>query len=256
MKWKEQAIILGTRQYGETSVILEVMTRQHGRYMGVVKGGRSRRMAVLLQPGNFVEAEWWARLDEHLGLFRLEALDLHAARLILFPEALYALQLIVFHLRLLPERDPHPILYDILHLFMQNFDEPFINAELLVRFEMRFLEELGFGLDLSRCAATGRLEKLCYVSPKSGRAVCEEAGHPWREKLLNLPQFLVQRTVRPVDFSDIKNGFILTGFFLMRHVWEPRNIKQPSVRISLIQLFEQRFRMQASFVDLKTINRM
>ncbi|AGF75590.1 DNA repair protein RecO [Bartonella vinsonii] len=244
MKWKEQAIILGTRQYGETSVILEIMTRLHGRYMGVVKGGRSRRMAALLQPGNFVEAEWWARLDEHLGLFRVEALDLHAAQLIVLPDALYALQLIAFHLRLLPERDPHPILYDILHLFMQNFEETFVNAELLVRFEMRLLEELGFGLDLSRCAATGRQERLCYVSPKSGRAVCEEAGSPWKEKLLILPQFLVQRTVRPVDFNDILNGFILTGFFLMRHVWEPRDMKQPSVRMKLIQLFERRFRMQ------------
>ncbi|CAF25929.1 DNA repair protein RecO [Bartonella quintana] len=243
MKWKEQAVILGTRQYGETSIILEVMTRQHGRYMGIVKGGHSRRMAGLLQPGNFVEAEWWARLDEHLGLFRLEALDLYAARLILLPEALYALQLIVFHLRLLPERDPYPSLYDILHLFMQNFDESFVNAELLVRFEMRLLEELGFGLDLSRCAATGRQERLFYVSPKSGRAVCEEAGRPWKEKLLTLPQFLVRRAIRPVNFSDIINGFILTGFFLMRHVWEPRGIKQPSVRVNLIQLFERRFRM-------------
>lgn len=246
MKWKEQAIILGTRQYGETSVILEIMTRQRGRYMGVVKGGRSRRMAALLQPGNFVEAEWWARLDEHLGLFRLEALNLHAARLILLPEALYALQLIAFHLRFLPERDPHPILYDILHLFMQNFDERSVNAELLVRFEMRLLEELGFGLDLSHCAVTGSTERLCYVSPKSGRAVCEEAGHPWKEKLLILPQFLVQRTTRPVDFNDIINGFILTGFFLMRHVWEPRDIKQPPIRMNLIQLFERQFCTQAS----------
>ncbi|WP_208441425.1 DNA repair protein RecO [Bartonella raoultii] len=244
MKWKEQAIILGARQYGETSVILEIMTRQHGRYMGVVKGGRSRRMAAVLQPGNFVEAEWWARLDEHLGLFRLEALDFHAARLIVLPEALYALQLMAFHLRLLPERDPHPILYDLLHLFMQNFEETSVIAELLVRFEMRLLEELGFGLDLSRCAATGSLENLYYVSPKSGRAVCEQAGYPWKEKLFVLPQFLIQRTSRPVDFSDIINGFILTGFFLMRHVWEPRAVKQPSVRMNLIQLFERRFRTQ------------
>ncbi|MET3589466.1 DNA repair protein RecO (recombination protein O) [Bartonella silvatica] len=242
MKWKEQAIILGTRQYGETSVILEVMTRQHGRYMGVVKGGRSRRMAALLQPGNFVEAEWWARLDEHLGLFRLEALHLYAARLIILPEALYALQLIAFHLRLLPERDPHPILYDMLHLFMQNFDELPVIAELLVRFEMRLLEEIGFGLDLSHCAATGRQEKLYYVSPKSGRAVCEEAGYPWKKKLLTLPQFLVKRETRPTSFRDIINGFTLTGFFLMRHVWEPRAIRQPSVRMNFIQLFEQRSR--------------
>ncbi|CBI76204.1 DNA repair protein RecO [Bartonella clarridgeiae 73] len=213
MKWKEQAIILGTRQHGETSVILEIMTRQRGRYMGIVKGGRSRRMAFLLQPGNFVEAEWWARLDEHLGLFRLEALDLHASRLIVLPEALYSFQLMASHLRLLPERDPHPVLYDMLYFFMQNFDDPFINAELLVRFELLLLEELGFGLDLSCCAVTGRQEKLCYVSPKSGRAVCEEVGRPWKDKLLFLPQFLARKTICPVDFNDIKKGLILTDFF-------------------------------------------
>ncbi|MCZ2328535.1 DNA repair protein RecO [Bartonella sp. F02] len=245
MKWKEQAIILGTRSHGETSVILEIMTHQRGRYMGVVKGGRSRRMAALLQPGNFVEAEWWARLDEHLGLFRLEALYFHASRLMLFPEALYTLQLITFYLRLLPERDPHPVLYDILYLFMQNFDEPFLNAELLVRFEMRLLEELGFGLDLSCCVATGRQDNLYYVSPKSGRAVCEEAGQPWKDKLLLLPQFLAQRKHRPVDFNDIRDGLILTNFFLTRHIWETRGIKQPSVRTNLIQLFERRFHRKA-----------
>ncbi|EJF86660.1 DNA repair protein RecO [Bartonella rattimassiliensis] len=243
MKWKEQGFILGTRQYGETSVILEIMTRERGRYMGVVKGGRSRRMAALLQPGNFVEAEWWARLEEHLGLFRLEALDLHAARLICLPGALYVLQVITFHLRSLPERDPHPVLYDILHLFMQNFEELFVSAELLVRFEMRLLEELGFGLDLSCCAATGSQERLHYVSPKSGRAVCKEAGEPWKKRLLILPQFLVQRAIRPTDFSDIINGFILTGFFLMRYVWEPRDIRQPSVRVNFIELFKRRFGM-------------
>ncbi|WP_375704816.1 DNA repair protein RecO, partial [Bartonella sp. AD328YNZD] len=108
---------------------------------------------------------------------------------------------------------------------------------------MRLLEELGFGLDLSCCAATGRQERLYYVSPKSGRAVCEEAGEPWKKKLLILPQFLVKRATRPADFSDIINGFILTGFFLMRHVWEPRDIKQPSVRMNLIQLFKRRFGM-------------
>ncbi|EJF89801.1 DNA repair protein RecO [Bartonella melophagi] len=246
MRWKEHAIILGTRQHGETSVILEVMTRQHGRYMGMVKGGRSRSMAAFLQPGNFVEAEWWARLDEHLGLFKLEALDLHASRLMLIPEALYTLQLMASHLRLLPERDPHPILYDMLHIFMQNFDEWFVIAELLIRFEMQLLKELGFGLDLSCCVVTGCQENLHYVSPKSGRAVCEEAGYLWRDKLLPLPQFLIQRASCPIDFNDMRNGFTLTNFFLTRHVWEPRKIQHPSVRVSLINLFERRFCMKES----------
>ncbi|ALE03997.1 DNA repair protein RecO [Bartonella ancashensis] len=242
MKWKERAFILGMRQHGETSVILEVITQQHGRHVGVVKGGRSRRMASLLQPGNFVEVEWWARLDEHLGLFKVEIVDSYASRLIFIPEALYAFQLMVSHFRLLPERDPHPYLYDMLHLFMQNFGELFTNAELLVRFEIRLLEELGFGLDLFHCAVTGCKERLHYVSPKSGRAVCDEIGKPWKDKLLLLPQFLVRKVEYSVCFDDIKNGFILTGFFLARHVWESRGIKQPQARASFVRLFEEKFR--------------
>lgn len=235
MEWKEQAIILGTRQHGETSAIVEVMTRQHGRHMGVVKGGRSRRMSAMLQPGNRVAAQWWARLDEHLGSFRLEAIDFHASQMMLLPQALYALQLMATHLRLLPERDPHPVLFDILQLLIEHYEDPLVSAELMVRFEIRLLEDLGFGLDLKCCAATGQRDQLVYVSPKSARAVCEAAGEEWKDKLLPLPQFLVNKSGRPSGAHDITDGFTLTGYFLSRHVWEARGMQAPSVRNGFIQ---------------------
>src|SRR5690606_20742292 len=141
---------------GETSVILEVMTRAHGRHLGMVRGGRSRRMQPLLQPGNRVDLVWRARLDEHMGLYQVEPVELHAARLFDSACAVFGLQTIAAHLRLLPERDPHETLFETLALLLEHLDEPASAGELVVRFELLVLDELGFGLDLSQCAATGR----------------------------------------------------------------------------------------------------
>lgn len=239
MEWKDQGFILGIKQHGETSAIVEAMTRNHGRHMGIVKGGRSRRMRAALQPGNKVEIEWRARLDEHLGTFRLETIDFNASQIMLQPQALYGLQLAAAHLRLLPERDPYPALFDILEILIVNFDDPLVTGELLVRFEHRLLEALGFGLDLDKCAATGSHENLEYVSPRSARAVCREAGAPWKDKLLRLPKFLVKNNGRPDGFDEIQSGFLLTGYFLMRHVWEARGIEPPEVRNSFIQAMKR-----------------
>ena len=235
MEWKEQAFILGTRQHGETSAIVEVVTRSHGRHMGLVKGGRSRKMSAVLQPGNKVIADWWARLDEHLGMFKLEPVDFSASRMMVEPHALYALQLAAAHIRLLPERDPYPALYDIFELLINNIDDELITGELMVRFEIKLLEATGFGLDLSKCGATGKHENLKYVSPKTARAICEEAGEPWKDKLLPLPEFLLKSSERPKNFEDIKQGFFLTGYFLTRNVWNARGIEPPKVREGFIE---------------------
>ena len=180
MEWRDEGIVLGTRKHGESSAILEVMTRAHGRHLGLVRGGRSRKQQPMLQAGNLVEIIWRARLDEHLGIFQAEPLELNAARLFDSASAIYAIQTLAAHLRLLPERDPHAALYEALKVMIGHLDEPVAAAELVVRFELLILEELGFGLDLLTCAATGAREDLAYVSPKSGRAVSRSAGRPWQ----------------------------------------------------------------------------
>lgn len=230
MEWRDEGIILGTRRHGETSVIVEVMTRAHGRHLGMVRGGRSRRMQPLLQPGNYVDVSWWARLDEHLGSFTIEPLGFAAARLIENSVALYGIQLAAAHLRLLPERDVHRALYETLRLIIDHFEDPLAAGELLLRFEVMMLEELGFGLDLRECAATGRRDDLIYVSPKSGRAVCRDAGAPWADKLLALPGFVINTSVRATSFDELDKAFKMTGFFFMRHVWEPRAQTPPDSR--------------------------
>jgi DNA repair protein RecO (recombination protein O) len=230
MEWRDEAIILGVRRHGETSAIVEVMTRARGRHLGLVRGGRSRRMQPLLQPGNRVELHWWARLDEHLGTFQVEPLELNAARLMQSRCAVYGLQMLAAHLRLLPERDPHEGLYATLGLVIEHLDDDTLAGELMARFELMVLDELGFGLDLARCAATGRSDELVYVSPNTGRAVSRDAGAPWADRLLPLPPFLRPGTGQRADQDAVHAAFRLTGHFLARHVYEARGQVEPEAR--------------------------
>lgn len=238
MEWIDQAIVLGVRKHGETSVIAELMTRERGRHMGLVQGGRSRTLRPVLQPGNSVKVVWRARLDEHLGQFRVEGEQLRAAHIMESAHGTYALQTLAAHLRLLPERDAHLGLYETLAIILDNLEQPAIAGEMVVRFELALLEELGFGLDLSECAATGATANLHYVSPKTGRAVSREAGTPWAEKMLILPSFLLGRDTARADaavWPEIEAGFALTGHFFDRHVYGPRGIEAPVERESLIR---------------------
>jgi DNA repair protein RecO (recombination protein O) len=221
MQWQDEGLVLGVRRHGETSVILELMTRDHGRHLGLVHGGRSRRMRPVLQPGNGVQATWRARVDEQLGTFTVEPLEERSARFLVSPLALYGLATLSAHLRALPERDPHPALYETAVALANHLDDPDLAPLLLVRFEVELLAEFGVGLDLSACAATGATRNLAYVSPKTGRAVSAEAGEPWRDRLLPLPGFLIgeSRGNRPAP-EEIEAGFKLTGHFLRAHVFE------------------------------------
>lgn len=237
MEWQDDAIVLGLRRHGETSVIAEVMTRRHGRHMGMVRSGRSRSMQPVLQLGNEVDVNWRARLVEHLGEFRIEPTRLRAAALMETGLSVYGVQALAALLRLLPERDPHPHLFEALGVVLDHLTDPAVAGELFVRFELAVLEDLGFGLDLTECAATGVREDLVFVSPKSGRAVCRTAGEPYAPRLLALPGFLKapQSAVHPAHGAALADAFRLTGFFLARNVYEPRGVPGGSVRDSFIQ---------------------
>ena len=233
MEWTDDAIVLGARRHGESSVILEALTRGHGRHLGLVRGGRSRAQQPIIQAGNAVRLVWRARIDEHLGNFAVEGLTLHAARFLSSRLALFAVTHLSALVRLLPERDPHPGLFDALSRILADLDEPRLAPALAARFELEMLAELGFGLDLSACAATGSAEDLVYVSPKSGRAVSRAAGGPWRERLLALPGFLAGAPGAPSG-AAIVDAFRLTGFFLERDVFGPRGIAMPEGRQALV----------------------
>lgn len=237
MQWVDDGIVLGVRRHGESGVILEVMTRAHGRHLGLVHGGRSKALQPVLQTGNTVQATWRARLDEHLGTFTVEGRELRAARYLGSPIALYGLAALAALVRFLPERDPHPALYETVAVLVDHLDDPDIAPALYVRFELAVLAELGFGLDLARCAATNSPDDLAYVSPKSGRAVSAGAGEPYRDRLLRLPGFLIGRARenRPPP-GDIADGLALTDFFLRQHVFEPRGMAPPEERARFVAL--------------------
>jgi DNA repair protein RecO (recombination protein O) len=234
VEWTDTAIVLGARRHGEANAVAELMTRGHGRHLGLVRGGSSSRHKPVLQAGNLVTATWRARLDEHLGYYVLEALDLRAAAYLTTAHALYAVHHLVALCRLLPERDPHSLVFDLLDRTIAALAEPAPAAVLVARFELQLLAELGFGLDLAACAATGTSVDLVYVSPKSGRAVSRAAGEPWRDRLLALPEFLCADASREPSAQALRDGFALTGFFLARHVFEPRREALPEARAHFI----------------------
>lgn len=231
MEWTDIGIVLGARRHGETSAVVELMTRQHGRHLGLVRGGAGARLKPVLQTGNLVSATWRARIDENLGYYLIEAMDLRAASFLPAAHALYGLHHLAALCRLLPERDPHPGMFDLLEHTIAGLGAPLPAAALLAGFELHLLAELGFGLDLESCAATGTTADLAYVSPKSGRAVSRQAGVPWHDKLLALPTFLrAGDDGPPPSPTDLRNAFALTGFFLARHVYDPRGEPLPAAR--------------------------
>jgi len=235
MEWSEEGIVVGTRRHGEADVILEVLTAGHGRHLGLVKGGRSRRLRPVLQAGNTLALTWRARLHEHLGNFRAEPVIERSSKLMASPTGAFGLALAGAHLRLIPERDPHPRLFEALSLMLDRFDEPTLAAEMMARFEVLLLDELGFGLDFESCAATGKRDELVYVSPKSGRAVSRAAGEPYRDRLLRLPSFLAGPLMESVDSATLKEAFVLTGYFLERHVFDARGEGLPEVRLNFLR---------------------
>jgi len=242
MEWTDEGIVLGVRRHGEAGAIVELLTRSHGRHLGLVRGGAGSRMRPGLQPGNSVSTVWRARLDEHLGHYAIEGTRLRAATVLASSHAVYGVTHLAALARLLPERDPHEDIYEMLLETLEDFDDPREAAMRLVRFELAMLTELGFGLDLTACAATGVSHELIYVSPKSGGAVSRQAGQPWHDKLLPLPAFLRGADeARPLSSDDdLSNGFRLTGFFLMRHVLEPRGLAHSDAREGFIAAVTKR----------------
>jgi DNA repair protein RecO (recombination protein O) len=239
MDWTDSAIVLNARPHGENNAVLEVYARAHGRYLGLVRGGRSRKLRPALQTGNLLSVEWRARLSEHLGFFVVELEKPYASAVFDNRLALSALGSFAALMALMAERDPHPALFDIGKLFLDHLDDVAVWPQLLVRWELRLLAELGVGLDLSQCAATGAKEDLVYVSPKSARAVSAEAGEPYRDRLLRLPDFLCSASVQKAETGDIIDGFALTGHFLETNVFHQRNQPLPNSRQDFLRLLEK-----------------
>jgi len=235
MDWNDDAIVLMARKHGETSTIVSLLTSAHGRHAGLVRGGAGRRARGIYQPGNLVRASWRARLPEHLGTYTCELTRAHAADYLLDRRKLAALSAVTAMTEAsLPEREPHAAVYDSTAGLLDALAGPGWEA-IYVRWELALLTELGFGLDLTECAATGTSDDLVYVSPKSGRAVSAAAGAPYHERMLKLPAFLLPDGKQvAAGAEDIADGLRLTGYFLTHHVFPPGHGRMPAARERLV----------------------
>ncbi|MDP6805943.1 MAG: DNA repair protein RecO [Rhodospirillales bacterium] len=235
MEWIDDAIVLSARSHGETSAIASVLSCEYGRYAGLVRGGTGKRMRGILQPGNRTRARWWARLPEHLGTLQCELTAPHAARAFDDRRGLSGLSAACTMADVvLPEREPQRAVFDALARFLDLLEEDRWPEE-LVRWELVLLREIGFGLDLGRCAATGRSDQLIYVSPKTGRAVSKDAGEPYRRSLLALPPFLSPGG-GAASARDVADGLRLTGYFLEKHALAPLARQSPAARQRLYDM--------------------
>ena len=234
MEWADDAIVLSGRRLGEGSVILELLTREHGRSPGLIRGAAGPRLRGVLQSGNSVRAVWRARLAEHLGSYSCELVRNATARWLDDCARLAAIRsACALAEGSLPEREPHPALYEgLLGLFESLASE--VWPAVYVRWEIELLRELGYGLDLSACAASGTTADLAYVSPRSGRAVSRQAGSAYHDRLLRLPQFLTG-SGEPTPEGVIA-GLELTGYFLRRHVFAPAGRNLPRARDRLADI--------------------
>ncbi len=240
MQWSDEGVILSVKAHGETAAVAEIFTRAHGRHLGLVHGGRSRRLRPVLQTGNHIDATGKARLAEHLGHVNVELRKGYAAQAMDDPLTLSGLSSLCALAHLLPERDPHPNLFEITLFVLGYLDDADVWPALMVRWEMALLDELGFGLDLNSCASTGAKEDLIYVSPKSGRAVSAEAGEPYKDRMLSLPAFLGKGRQGPATPADVLAGLELTGHFLETRVLLPREMVMPQARQRFVELMGRR----------------
>jgi DNA repair protein RecO (recombination protein O) len=234
MEWQDHGIVLGERRHGESGAVVSLLTAEHGRHAGRVRGTQGARTRGIFVPGNLVLASWRARLDEHLGTFTAELVTPFAARVLDDPGQLACLAAACALSDLaLPEREPHPRAFAALQALLEQAataDWPVA----YVRWELGLLAELGFGLDLRNCAVTGTTDDLGFVSPRSGRAVSITAAAPWRDRLLALPRFLIDPAARPSP-ADLSAGLALTGHFLIGHLLAPQGRGEPAARNRLLE---------------------
>lgn len=239
MEWRDQGILLSSRRHGETSAIIEVFTPSRGRHAGVVRGGTSRKIAPILQPGAQLDLTWRARLEDHIGSFTVEPVRSRAAIAMGDRLALAGLNAVTGLVSFcLPEREVHLPLYQRTEALLDLLGQGEIWPLAYLRWEVSLLEELGYGLDISVCAVTGVTEGLAYVSPKSGRAVSRAGAGEWAERLLPLPDVL--RGVGEAPDEEVAEAFRTTGYFLSEHLAADLGGKPlPQARARFVEAFNR-----------------
>ena len=243
MEFEDDAFVLSARAFGETGAIVELLTAHHGKYAAHVAGGASRRLKPFLQPGARALVRFRARVSDQLGSASLEPVGEGPSAL--FDDALALAGLsaaAAVAAGALPEREPHPGAFLAFEALQSALLHPDVWPAVFVRFEAGLLQDLGFGLDLSKCAATGSMDDLIYVSPRTGRAVSRTAGEPYKDRLLTLPPFMLSSQSR-LGPGDVRAGLDLTAHFLEAFVFAPLNRPLPPARLWLIDRLSEAGRL-------------
>ncbi len=239
VEWQDNAIVLGHKSFGENKRIISLLTEHHGRVNGLMRQTKTSHLQGITQMGNRVHAHWKGRLEEHLGFLSLDLVESFTGRLMSSSAKLLALSSATFLTHtVFPERHPYPGVY---HAFL-HFVESLKGGtwpETYIHFERIVLDEMGFALKLDVCCVSGVVENLCYVSPKTGRAVSKESASPYEDRLLKLPAFLLSNDLKAKDFTDLKDGFHLMSYFFQYHMAESSYKKLMSVRGHLLTALEK-----------------
>ena len=238
MRWESNGLILNFFKYNEKSYILEIFTEEHGKHKGIIRGLHSKNKRSIIEPGNEVFATWSGRLETHLGNYNVEPIKLWSSHILQFKDKLSAISSICSLISLtMAERQPNPLIYfsskKLIEIVASTRDD-WIRE--YVFWEMQLLSEIGYGLDLERCAVTSKSSDLVYVSPSSGRAVTNEGAGDFRNKLLPLPKFMTDFKAN-YDNDDIYNALNLTEFFFKKRFFLPNNLNFPQSRNRLKELF-------------------
>lgn len=236
-QWQDQGIVLSARLHGEEGAIVSLLTQEHGRHVGYVRGAQSKAMRGVLERGNSVQVEWQSRVSENMGSYSLDLTHNTAVHFLHDPLRLHGLQAIcALGDAGLPEREVHSGLYHGTRAVFDIMKQDDMWLPAYVIWELQFLKELGFSLELTRCGAGSDDPDLLYVSPKTGRAISRSAGAPYKEKLLPLPAFLSAQK-GGWDHGEAENALQMTGYFLEHWAFAQHSRGIPEARLRFAERF-------------------
>ncbi len=238
MRWESEGIVLGFNLHNEKSYILEVLTKEYGRHKGLIRGIHSKNLRSIIEPGNEVKALWSGRLETHLGNFTIEPIKSWSSLILSKKDKLTALSSLCSLISLtMAEKQPNELIYYNSKEMIKKISSDEDNwIREYINWELGLLSEIGYGIDLSKCAVTSKKDELVYVSPSSGRAVTLEGAGSYKDRLLKLPNFIVSHEYE-YDNNDIMNGLELTEYFLRKRFFEPNNLNFPQSRNRLKEIF-------------------
>ena len=219
MNLTDEGIAIGVKKFSDSTNLMKILTKDNGIYSGLIRIKKNQGNSGVNIPGNTLSVNWRARLSEHLGFFNTELIKSRSSNYLNSSINLEVLNSICSLMDIFPEREECIDLYNLIEELLDNLNNTRLWPFLYIKFELLFIERMGYGLDLSSCAVNGSTDNLNWVSPKTGRAVSALGAKGWEDRLLKLPEFLGQNEIKSVSKVDLLDSLKLTEFFLIKRVY-------------------------------------